>query len=113
MSEGGKPRTEGRGSRRTPGRLLLLVGQAASEAHAGKRLSVPRGVLGRGARVSLLVGTVLTAVNHGDRLVAGQLEGWDWLRVAINYLIPFLVASYSGWQATAGKRGADGRGTRP
>jgi hypothetical protein len=62
-------------------------------------------VLWRGVRVALVVGTALTAVNQGDRLLVGQIRGWDWLRVVVNYLIPFLVASYSGWKAALGRGG--------
>ncbi len=42
---------------------------------------------------ALVVGTILSAVNHGD-VVAGGSAGPDtWVRIAVNYLVPFLVAS--------------------
>lgn len=42
---------------------------------------------------ALVVGTVLSAVNQGAVLVDGQATVGTWLRIAINYLVPFVVAS--------------------
>lgn len=46
--------------------------------------------------IAALVGTVLSAVNEGATIVAGHPGPVTWLRVATNYLIPFLVSS-AGW----------------
>lgn len=44
-------------------------------------------------RVALLVGTILSGVNQGSVIAAGH-SGWvTWLRVAVNYATPFIVAS--------------------
>ncbi len=45
------------------------------------------------APVAAIVGTVLSAVNQGDVLLAGAGPG-TWVRVAVNYLVPFCVASF-------------------
>jgi hypothetical protein len=45
------------------------------------------------ARVSLLVGTILNVINHGEAIIAGEPLVWG--KVALNYLVPFCVASYS------------------
>lgn len=42
---------------------------------------------------ALIVGTVLCAVNQGATLVAGQVTAGTWVRMVINYLVPFVVAS--------------------
>jgi hypothetical protein len=42
---------------------------------------------------ALVVGTVLCAVNPGAILIAGEASTGTWVRMAINYLVPFLVAS--------------------
>jgi len=42
---------------------------------------------------ALIVGTVLCAVNQGTTLVAGEVTAGTWVRMAINYLVPFVVAS--------------------
>ena len=38
-------------------------------------------------------GTLLTAVNLGGRILGGQLDTGTGVRVAANYLIPFVVSS--------------------
>lgn len=45
------------------------------------------------APVALIVGTVLSAVNQGDVLLAGTGGTGTWVRIAINFLVPFCVAS--------------------
>lgn len=45
------------------------------------------------APVALLVGTVLSAVNEGSVVLAGQVGAATAVRIGINYLIPYLVAS--------------------
>jgi hypothetical protein len=45
-------------------------------------------------RVSLVVGTVLNLINLGPTIYAGQDIAW--LRLLLNYAVPYCVASYSG-----------------
>ena len=42
---------------------------------------------------ALVVGTVLCAVNQGAILMNGQPTTGTWVRMVINYLVPFIVAS--------------------
>ena len=42
---------------------------------------------------ALIVGTVLCGVNQGSVLIAGQATTGTWVRMVINYMVPFLVAS--------------------
>lgn len=46
------------------------------------------------APVAAVVGTVLSAVNQGDVLVGGGAGTSTWIRVAVNYVVPFCVASF-------------------
>lgn len=55
-------------------------------------------VLWNAIRVSLVVGTCLNAINQGASLWHGAPV--DWFRLALNYAVPLLVASYSGAKAT-------------
>lgn len=48
-------------------------------------------------KVSLVVGTMLNAINQGDRLIGGLELGWG--QVAMNYLVPWCVSSYSAARA--------------
>lgn len=51
-------------------------------------------VAGNALRVSLVVGLCLNLINHGPALWHGA--SLDWLKLALNHVVPFLVASYSG-----------------
>lgn len=44
--------------------------------------------------VAIVVGTVLSAVNQGDVVVAGAAGADTWVRVGVNFLVPFCVASF-------------------
>jgi hypothetical protein len=43
--------------------------------------------------VALVVGSLLSAVNQGGELVAGDISGAAVARLAANYAIPYLVSS--------------------
>jgi len=45
-------------------------------------------------KVSLIVGTLLNLINQFDVLL-GEQE-WRWGMAVLNYLVPYLVSSYSG-----------------
>lgn len=46
------------------------------------------------ARIALLVGTILTAVNQGSAFVAGAVSWQVGAAAAVNYLVPFVVSSF-------------------
>lgn len=53
-----------------------------------------RGVTVRAAwPTAVVVGTVLSLANQGDVIAGGDADLQTWLRVAFNYLVPFVVAS--------------------
>lgn len=58
----------------------------------------------RALRMALVVGSVLVAINYGDRLLAGSLAGRDLVKIALTYCVPFCVSAYSSALALAGAR---------
>ena len=55
---------------------------------------IARGVTFRtAARVALVVGTILTLVNQGSVMMDGQSTVATWVRVAVNYAVPYVVSS--------------------
>ncbi len=48
---------------------------------------------------ALVVGTILTAINHGDVILAGDAP--PVLKMALTYCVPYCVAT---WGAIMGKR---------
>jgi len=82
------------GSRRMDG----ARGQARSVTWSHPSQAVLLFLRGATARtavpVAAVVGTVLSAVNQGDVVLSGTASLWAWGRIAVNYLVPFLVASF-------------------
>lgn len=55
---------------------------------------IAKGVTFRTAsKIAVVVGTLLTIVNQGAVIIAGDATLATWLRTAANYLIPYTVAS--------------------
>lgn len=52
-------------------------------------------VVRRSLRVALVVGALLVAINHGDHLLAGQMDATAWLKVALTFLVPYGVSTYA------------------
>jgi hypothetical protein len=44
-------------------------------------------------RIALVVGSILNLVNQGSTILTGT--GISWIHVALNYVVPCCVASYS------------------
>ncbi|MBI2401802.1 MAG: nitrate/nitrite transporter NrtS [Gemmatimonadetes bacterium] len=57
------------------------------------------GDLHRAARVALVVGTVLVAINQGPTLLGGRVTPALAVRVALTYAVPFFVSIYAAWRA--------------
>jgi hypothetical protein len=75
--------------------------------------SVCRPHLARTAAVAVVVGTVLCAINQLDVLLAGRASGITWLKIALTYLVPFLVANYGILTASRGAIVSASRQSRP
>ena len=52
-------------------------------------------VLKRSARIALVVGLVLAALNHGDRIFAGNVDTNTLLKICLTFFVPFCVSTYS------------------
>ena len=51
-------------------------------------------MLKRSATASLVVGTILTALNQGDLLLSAQWSNSFYWKIPLTYCVPFLVATY-------------------
>ncbi len=56
---------------------------------------------------ALLVGTVLSLVNQGAVVANGHGDGGTWVRVAVNFVVPFCVASVGFLSARRVRPGKD------
>ena len=64
------------------------------------QLATRRSVVRRAAAVSVVVGTILVAINHGDALWQGDVSPGRVLRIALTVLVPYCVSTYSSVGAT-------------
>ncbi len=69
------------------------TGGAAHRRAGLLRLILQPGIARPAMKVSLVVGTLLNVINNGEQLWAGH--GVSVWRVALNFVVPFSVSSYS------------------
>ena len=55
--------------------------------------TVQKQIVLNACRIALVVGTALNLINQGEAILAGH--GIAWGHVAMNYLVPYCVATYS------------------
>ncbi len=62
-----------------------------------------RKIVKNSLRIALVVGIVLNMINQGDALLAGR--GISWIHVALNFFVPYCVATYSAAKNELTSRG--------
>jgi hypothetical protein len=60
-----------------------------------------RPMIARSFRIALVVGTILTLINQGTLLLAGQFPGELFWKIPLTYCVPFCVAT---WGALSNNR---------
>ena len=58
-----------------------------------------RSTLRKTTRIALVVGTLLSLINQGSVIFGGHATDATWIRVGLNYVVPFCVSS-SGFFAS-------------
>jgi hypothetical protein len=61
--------------------------------------------LRRTLTIAVVVGTVLTAINHADVIARGDATSATLGKAALNYLVPFIVSNLGLLVGTRGERG--------
>ena len=56
-------------------------------------------VIKRALKISLIVGTLLTAINHGPDLIEGSANLGNLVQILLTYCVPYAVSTYSSAQA--------------
>ena len=54
------------------------------------RLAIQKGVRRRATVIAAIVGPVIALINHGDAIIGGYMEGFDWMKVCLTFLVPYL-----------------------
>jgi hypothetical protein len=81
----------------------MAAGEVWSRGDVRAALSIcmRREHLRRTARIALVVGTILTAINQADVIIGGDASTATWLKAALNFCVPFVVSNLG---LLAGKR---------
>jgi len=66
-----------------------------SKTQAWLALCVTKNIMRRALFTSIIVGTILVLINHGDALMAGQIDTIRIFRIILTYLVPYLVSATS------------------
>jgi hypothetical protein len=59
-----------------------------------------RSTMRRTTRIALVVGTILSLINQGGVMFGGRATATTWIRVGMNYVVPFCVSSFGFLTAT-------------
>ena len=62
-------------------------------------LALDSSIVKRGLGFSVVVGSILVLINHGDRLNAEEIATIPIYKVGLTYLVPYVVSSLSSIQA--------------
>ncbi len=66
-----------------------------------KRLKIAKepAVIRTAFRFALIVGPILILINHGDKIIAGEMQQLDWFKCFITLLVPYTVSTFSSISA--------------
>ncbi len=59
------------------------------------KIACNRRVVRRASRVAVLVGIVLAAINHGDRILGGEIDIASAFKILLTFCVPYSVSTYS------------------
>ena len=62
-------------------------------------IALSRPVVLSAIKVSLVVGTLLALINHGDKLASFHFNQTDFLKIIFTYLVPYGVSTWSAVKA--------------
>ncbi len=58
-------------------------------------IACARSTMLRSLKFSVVVGAILIAINHGDAILAGDVDGRRLLKMLLTVLVPYLVSTFS------------------
>ena len=72
----------------------------APDAGAGKWLATATrpDIVRRSVNVGLTVGTILAIINHGDRIIAMNIDLVSGCKIILTYLVPYCVSTWASVQ---------------
>jgi hypothetical protein len=59
------------------------------------KLAATRSVVLRSINVALVVGLILVAINHGEAILRGEINGARIFQIGLTVLVPYCVSTYA------------------
>lgn len=59
------------------------------------QLAFQPAVVRRACGYAVVVGAILIAINHGDAILAGELDATRWWKMGLTVLVPYTVSTLS------------------
>ena len=56
-------------------------------------------IVTRSSKVATIVGTVLIAINYGDRLITGDILSNEWVKMLLTFCVHYCVSTYASVSA--------------
>jgi hypothetical protein len=69
-------------------------------------VALERGIVLRACKYAVVVGAVLITINHGDALLAGEVDARRLLKIGLTVLVPYVVSTLSSVGTTLALRRA-------
>jgi hypothetical protein len=69
-------------------------------------VALERSIVLRACKYAVVVGAVLITINHGDALLAGDVDTRRLLKIGLTVLVPYVVSTLSSAGATLALRRA-------
>ncbi|MCZ6663785.1 MAG: nitrate/nitrite transporter NrtS [Gammaproteobacteria bacterium] len=63
------------------------------------RIARRRDIVTRSIKVAMIVGTILIAINYGDRLIIGAILPNEWMKMMLTFCVPYCVSTYASVSA--------------
>lgn len=61
-------------------------------------------IVQRSLKVSAVVGTILIVINHGEAVLARDIDTQRLIKMLLTYCVPYLVSTYSAVSTTLEKK---------
>jgi hypothetical protein len=68
------------------------------------KIALRKDVVVRAVKLAVIVGTILAAINHGDKLLALALSSTDALKIGVTFFVPYCVSTISSAGAIRAQR---------
>ncbi len=80
----------------------LRIGEAPEEPASFMSIATSPSVVKRSLSIAAIVGLILATLNHGDRILAGNVDTTLLIRIGLTFFVPFCVSTYSSFLAVRG-----------